>query len=219
MRPFLEEMELHLMVRRLRQRGLESLVDQTAHYTRTRLRNSPPFARCPSGFIRDLHEYALDGPCMPCPQMDPLIESLTEILIEYGTSFVEIIGPRRQRRALEQATSTIRRALESWYPERRHKKRWRDYRALTKALEQKSDDDYRRLDPHGQALLSIWRHGLARVMRQAFETFGPPQATYPREAVYIAIASIYDDLSLERGPWRSLADRIRKRCEARKALD
>jgi hypothetical protein len=70
----------------------------------------------------------------------------------------------------------------------------------------KSGDDYMRLDPHGQVLLSIWRHGLARLMRQAFETFGPPQATYPREAVYIAIASIFDDLSLERGPWRLLAD-------------
>jgi hypothetical protein len=156
---------------------------------------------------------------MPCPQMDPLIESLTEILIEYGTSFVEIIGPRRQRRALEQATITIRRALESWYPERRHKKLWRHYQALMKALEQKSGDDYVRLEQHRQALLSTWRHGLARLMRHAFETFGPPQATYPREAVYMAIASIYDDLSLERGQLRSLADRIRKRCEAREALD
>jgi hypothetical protein len=56
-------------------------------------------------------------------------------------------------------------------------------------------------------------------MRHASGTFGPPQATYSREAVYIAIASIYDDLSLEHGQWRSLADHIRKRCEAREALD
>jgi hypothetical protein len=210
-------MELHLMVRRFRQLGVESLEDQTALYTRTRLQHSPPFARCPSGFIRDLHEYELDGPLMPCPRIEPLLESLTVILIEYGTSFIETIGPQSQRRTLEQAMRTIRRAVESWYPERRHKKRWRDYQALTKALGQKSDDDYMRLNPHGQALLSIWRHGLARLMRRAFETFGPPQAIYPREAVYIAIASIYDDLSLEGGRWRSLAERIRKRCEAREA--
>jgi hypothetical protein len=218
MRPFLEVLELHLMVRRLRQMGAESLDDDTAHYTRTRLQHSPPFTQCPPGFIRDLHEYELDGPLVPCPRMDRLLESLTEILIEYGTSFIEIIGPRRKRRALEQATSTIRRALESWYPERRHKKLWRHYQALMKALEQKSGDDYVRLEQHRQALLSTWRHGLARLMRHAFKTFGPPQDTYPREAVYIAIASIYDDLSLERGQWRSLADRIRKRCEARAAL-
>jgi hypothetical protein len=219
MRPFLEEMELHLMVRRLRQMGAESLDDRTAHYTRTRLRNSPPFARCPSGFIRDLHEDELDGPLVPCSRMDRLLESLTEILIEYGTGFVEIIGPRRKRRELERATMTIRRALESWYPERRHKKLWQHYQALMKALEQKSGDDYVRLEQHRQALLSTWRHGLARLMRYAFETFGPPQPTYPREAVYMAIASIYDDLSLERGQWRSLAERIRKRCKAHEALD
>jgi hypothetical protein len=218
MRPFLEEMELHLMVRRLRQMGAESLDDWTPHYTRMRLQHSPPFGRCPSGFIRDLHEYAVEGPLVPCPRIEPLLESLTVILIDYGTSFVETVGPRRKSRELEQATRTIRRALESWYPERRHKKLWRDYQALMKALEQKSGDDYRRLEPHRQALLSTWRHGLARLMRQAFETFGPPQATYPREAVYIAIASIYYDLSLERGQWRSLADRIRKRCGAREAL-
>ena len=65
MGPYLEEMELHLMVRRFRQMGVESLDDETAHYTRTRLQHSPPFTRCPSGFIRDLHEYDAMAPWCP----------------------------------------------------------------------------------------------------------------------------------------------------------
>jgi hypothetical protein len=215
-RPFLDELAIHLMARRV---GAPGAARQTELYTRTRLQHSPPFTQCPPGFIRDLHERLRGGPSVACPQLEPLLESLTEILIEYGTTFIETVGPRRKRRELERATMTIRRALESWYPERRHKKLWRHYHALMRALEQKSGDDYVRLEQHRQALLSTWRHGLARLMRHAFETFGPPQAHYPREAVYIAIASIYDDLSLERGQWRSLAERIRKRCEARAALD
>jgi hypothetical protein len=140
-------------------------------------------------------------------------------LIEYGTSFVEIIGPRRKRRELEQATMTVRRALECFYPERRNKKLWRHYQVLMNALQQISGDDYARLEEHRQTLQSQWRHSLARLMCLAFQTFGPPQADYPKEAIYIAIASIYDDLSIERGNWRSLAERIRKRCEAHEAVD
>jgi hypothetical protein len=79
MRPFLEEMELHLMVRRLRRMGVESLVDETGHYTRTRLQHSPPFAQCPAGFIRDLHEGLRDGPTVACPRMEALLECLVDI--------------------------------------------------------------------------------------------------------------------------------------------
>jgi hypothetical protein len=219
MEPFLEQMELHLMVRRLRQTGAESLVDDTALYTRTRLQRSPPFVRCPSGFIRDLHEYELDGPTVACPRIEPLLESLTEILIAYGTTFVETVGPRRKGRELERATVTIRQALERFYPEGRNKKLWRQYHALTNALQRIPRDEHTRLETHQRELLKQWRHGLAHVMNQAFRTSGPPQDDYPYEAVYMAIASIYDDLSLERGPWRSLADRIRKRCEAHETLE
>jgi hypothetical protein len=219
MRPFLEEMDIHLMGRRLRQMGVESLVDQTELYTRTRLQHSPPFAQCPSGFIRDLHEHLLNGRLVACPQIEPLLESLTEILIGYGTSFVETVGPRRKRRELEQATMTIRRALERFYPEDRNKKLWRQYQALMNALERISGDDYTQLERHQRELLKQWRHRLAHLMNQAFHTFGPPQAAYPHEAVYIAIASIYDDLKIERGQWRSLAERIRKRCEAHDTLE
>jgi hypothetical protein len=127
---------------------------QTALYPRTRLQHSPPFTQCPPGFIRDLHEHILAGPSLACPQIEPPLESLTEILIEYGTTFVEAVGPRRKSRELERATMTIRRGFESWYPERRHKKLWRHYQALMKALEQKSGDDYVRLKQHRQALLS-----------------------------------------------------------------
>jgi hypothetical protein len=219
MGPYLEQMELHLMVRRLRQMGAESLDDRTALYTRTRLQHSPPFARCPLGFIRDLHEYELDGPTVACPRIEPLLERLTEILIEYGTTFVETVGPQRKRRELERATVTIRHALERFYPEGRNKKLWRQYHALTNALQRIPGDEHTRLEKHQGELLKQWRHGLAHVMNLAFRTFGPPQADYPYEAIYMAIASIYADLSIERGPWRSLADRIRKRCEAHDTLE
>jgi hypothetical protein len=219
MRPFLEEMEIHLMARRLRQMGVESLVDQTAHYTRTRLQHSPPFTQCPPGCIRDLHEHLRDGPTVACPQSEPLLESLTEILIEYGTSWVETVGPRRKSRELERATMTIRQALECFYPEHRHKKLWRQYQALMNALQRIPGDEHTRLEKDQRELRKQWRHGLAHCMHQAFRTFGPPQADYPYEAVYTAIASIYDDLSIEPGEWRRLADRIRKRCEAHDTLE
>jgi hypothetical protein len=215
-RPFLDELALHLMARRV---GVPDAARQTELYTRTRLEHTPPFTQCPPGFIRDLHEDLLDGPTVACPQKERLLETLTEGLIEYGTSFIETIGPRRKRREVEQATETIRRALECFYPENRNKKLWRQYHALMTALGRISADDYTRLEHNQRELLKQWRHRLAYVMRLAFHTFGPLQAAYPQEAVYFAIASIYDDLSIEHGEWRRLADRIRKRCEAHDTLE
>jgi hypothetical protein len=215
-RPFLDELDIHLIFHRV---GVQGATLQTEIYTRTRLLNSPPFAQCPAGFIRDLHEVLLDGRIVACPHIEPLLESLTEILIDFGTSFVETVGPRRKRRELDRATVTIRQALAVFYPEKRNKKLWRQYQALMNALQRISSDDYTRLQKHQRELLKQWRHRLPHLMNQAFHTFGPPQAAYPHEAVYMAIASIYDDLSIERGQWRSLADRIRKRCEAHDTLD
>jgi hypothetical protein len=215
-RPFLDELAIHLIARRI---GVQGATRHTELYTRTRLQHSPPFAHCPAGFIRDLHEDLLDGPHVACPQIESLLESLTEILIEYGTTFVETVGPQRKKRELERATMTIRQALECFYPEGRNKKLWRQYQALMNALQRISGDDYTRLEKHQRELLKQWRHRLAHLMNYAFHTFGPPQAAYPHEAVYMAIASIYDDLSIERGQWRPLGDRIRKRCEAHDTLE
>jgi hypothetical protein len=219
MTPFFDAMELHLRHRRWDADGAES---QMKLYVRTRLQHSPPFVKCPPGFIRDLHEYGLDGPLVPCAQIEALLENLTSLLIDYGTSFVEIIGPGKKMREFEQARSVILRAAEVFSPRnQRLRKRFQD---VIDTLQQKIGGNYARLESHQREYEKVWREGLAHCMTVAFQAFAPPRADYPNEAVYFAIASIYDELNIEHGNmklgnWRSLAERIRKRCEARRTLD
>jgi hypothetical protein len=218
-RPFLDEMDLHLMAIRV---GVQGATSHAELYIRTRLQQSPPFTKCPHGFIRDLHEYELDGPLVACPKMAALLDTLTEILIEYGTSFVELIGPRRKRREFEQAKSFIHRAAEVLFPRnQRLRKRFQD---VINTLLQKIGGNYARLDPHQQEHEKRWRDGLAHHMTLAFQTFGPPQTDYPKEAVYCAIAAIYEALDIEHrnmklGDLRTLGERIRKRCQAHRTLN
>ncbi len=216
MGPFLDDLAIHLMAIHARAPRAPS---QMALYTRTRLQHSPPFVDCPAGFIRDLHECEDYGPLVSCVQSEALLETLTDILIGCGTTFVENIGPRRKRREFDHAKVTMRQALAVFYPENRNKKLWRQYQAVMNALQRISGDDYMRLEKHQRELLKQWRHRFAHLMKEAFYTFGPPQAVYPHEAVYIAIASIYNNLSIEGGQLRNLADRIRKRCEAHHTLE
>jgi hypothetical protein len=214
MSPFLEQIRFYVMFER---RGVPSAETQVRLYIRTRLQHSPPFAKCHPTFIRDLREYGVDGPLVPCPEMAVLLDTLTDILLTYGVSCLEILDGQQKRRELREAHNRIRQAIKAVYP--------RNTRILKRlddpidSLEKKIGNDNARLELHGPELRQIWRQGFAHFMFQAFQTFGPPRTAYPHEAVYVAIATIYNDLKIEQGNIRALADRIRKRCEARRTLD